>query len=95
MGKVRGSPEWARTLFDGIGGSNMEGAHLGYGIYELGDNALDAFLRMLLSRLMFFRAMVGHPGIDWGGGVTSEIKIHPFSVITLEKDPQLRQQKID
>ena len=94
MTKMRGSKQWGRTLFDGIGGDNVEGAHLGYGIYELGTSALDGFLRMLLSHLTFFRAVVGQSSIDWGGFGTSEIKLQYLTPITLERDPVRREQKL-
>jgi hypothetical protein len=42
------------------------GTKLGIGYMELGQNALDSMLRLLLAHLTFFRHRVDHPGFKFG-----------------------------
>jgi len=82
---------WAPTLFEGLGGSAGEGAHIGVGATRIGKPTLDAFLRMLLAHLQFFRGLVDHPGFNWSeGSGPQQAQIFYLTSITHEKDPTKR-----
>ncbi|MFY0581378.1 DUF6602 domain-containing protein [Cystobacter fuscus] len=94
--KPRGQERWAPALFDGLGGANVEGTHLGLGVHPFGDKTLDGFLRLLLAHLTYFRGLVAQPGFQWSslGGEKHFTLIH-LAAITLEQDPVVRQQKLE
>jgi hypothetical protein len=93
---ARGTVGWAPILaYEGIHGSAAEGAYIGVGSNELGESTLDHFLRLVLMYLTYFREIVAHPGFDWHAGAKGErISVTPLKAVTLETDPQLREQKL-
>lgn len=94
-GKVPGGVGWAPLMLEGFGGEHGEGAHVGTSLIATGQDSLDMFLRFLLGQLIHFRGMVGHPGFQWvKDGAPGQMRIHYLTTITNEKDPVLREQKL-
>jgi hypothetical protein len=87
--------EWAIAFLEGLGGAQGEGTHLGVGVHQLGDASLDAFFRLLLVHLTFFRNFVDHPGFNWSAHLPKGMmKIAYLASVTNETDPTKRQQKL-
>ncbi|MGH9752795.1 MAG: DUF6602 domain-containing protein [Blastocatellia bacterium] len=87
--------DWTISVMDGLGGPEMEGGHIGFGIQHLGYAALDGFFRFLLSHLMLFRGMIDHPGFDWRSlPAEGKTKITYMTSITYEKDPEKRKENL-
>lgn len=90
---------WAMAFMDGLGGPTTEGTHIGFGIQKLGKATLDAFFRLILGHLIYFRGMVDHPGLSWSASSDQgNMAIKYLASITYEKDPEkkieiLRQYK--
>jgi hypothetical protein len=79
-----------------MGGEEAEGAHLAVAVLELGTKSLDAFLRLLLAHLTYFRNIVDHPGLDFGTSDEDNLmKLRYIGSVTNEKDPILRKQKLE
>jgi hypothetical protein len=87
--------DWHPALLEGLGGPSAEGSHIGVCASEMGEDSLDAFLRLLLAQLIFFRPMVAHPGFNW-----MEMQPQPqmllqyIGSVTHETDPQRRATKL-
>jgi len=85
--------DWAMVLMEGFGGPETEGAHIGFGIQELGQATLDAFFRLLLGHLMFFRGMIDHPGFDWSSSLDQgKMVVNYLASVTYEKDPEKKKE---
>ncbi|SRR5713101_4082467 len=94
VAKVKGGGGWAPSIFEALS-PNAEGSHIGIGVQERGLNTLDAFLRFLWAHLAFFRGIVDHAGFDWSGpGSASQMRLLYLTPVTLEKDPQIRERKL-
>ncbi len=94
--KIRGNDGWSPALWEGIGGPGAEGAHIGISVQDLGYDSLDAFLRLLLAHLTFFRKIVPHPGFNWyRTNPQSQSKLRYLTSFTLEQDPERRRQKLE
>jgi hypothetical protein len=94
VAKPRGG-EWGIAFMEGLGGADGEGTHLGIATHQLGDLSLDAFLRLILANLTFFRNVVDHPGVGWGAHLPmGMIKIVYLTSISNDTDPIRRQQKM-
>jgi hypothetical protein len=93
-GKPRGY-EWAPMFMEGFGGPATEGAHLGVCSHELGENSLDAFLRLLLAQLIHFRAMSSHPGFNWANMLPGgQMMVEYVGSITHATDPKIREMNL-
>jgi len=98
-----GGPGWGPMYWDGPGGPEAEGSHIAVGTVKAGEDSLDAFLRLFLPQLIFFRSLVDHPGFAWSGPEMKQMHLTYVGSITLEKDPdkkakilaEYRQQVID
>jgi hypothetical protein len=56
---------------------------------------LDAFFRLLLAYLTFFRSSVDHPGFNWSAHLPKGMmKIAYLASVTNETEPTKRQQKL-
>ena len=93
--KARGVPGWNTMFMEGLGGRAGEGTHVATSAAEFGENALDAFFRLLLPRLMLFRHIVDHPGFGLrdiaAGGQQLLTYVTSF---TSERDPKRREAKL-
>lgn len=89
------SAGWAPMIFHGIGGSHSEGTHIGLSSSHLGYDTLDAFFRILLADLAYFRGGIDHPGFNWRS-MRSEGLAHVQYLTTMchEQDPNARNEKM-
>ena len=78
---------WGTASIDGIGGHDAEGSHFAVGTQLLGDESLDAFLRLLLGHLMRFRHIVDNP---WR---QERLKLRYLLSYTTQTDP-VRRAKV-
>jgi hypothetical protein len=81
-------PKWGMMYFDGLGGQETEGHHIGIGVIESGEESLDAFFRYLLTHLTYFRGIVPHPGFELQN---DKLQVRYIASITHEKDPEKRK----
>lgn len=94
--KIKGVEGWGFSHLEGIGGPAAEGSHIGVAQADFGEYSLDAFLRLLLAHLIFFRDKVHHPGFNWSsfpGGL--RMKTTYLTSFTNEKDPVKAKQNLD
>lgn len=93
--KVRGVAGWSPLLFfDGFGGEQGEGSHLGVAIYPIGEESLDYFLRLVIEGLILFRQVVGSPFPDWTQSSTQgQMGMLYIGPITHEKNPEAARAK--
>ena len=93
--KMPTSPHWSPIVLYGLGGDAAEGVHLALGAQELGDNTLDAFLRMLIAHLASFRNSVDPSGRLWRTpGGKQLVALTYLRSITMERDPVRREEKL-
>ncbi len=93
--QMPGVGTWHPCILDGLGGTMGEGWHLAIGAQALGDDTLDAFLRLLLAHLSFFRGIVDHPGFRWNAMASGgQVHLTYLTSITQEQDPERRKQKL-
>ncbi|MDX2089073.1 MAG: DUF6602 domain-containing protein [Kofleriaceae bacterium] len=94
--KLRNAPTWHPCIFESPGAEHGEGAHLALSASDLGDDTLDAFLRLLLAHLTYFRGIVDHPGFHWAamqsGGLS---RVTYLMSITNETDPERRKARLN
>jgi hypothetical protein len=88
-----GTLGWAPAMLEGFGGAAGEGAHIAVSAAETTDS-LDVFFRFLLSHLIFFRGLVGHPGF-WTKDPQPMMKLTYVMSVTQEQDPTLRAEKLE
>lgn len=90
--KLKGIEGWSPVIWEGEGGVNAEGSHIAISQADYAEFSLDAFLRLLLAHLIFYRDRVDHPGFNWstfpGGG---QQKLTYLTSVTLEKDPTKKE----
>ena len=90
--RLPGGEGWNPMVFMGAGGAASEGAHVGIGIFEMGERSLDGFLRMLLAQLTFFRQIVPHPGFNFQGlAEAGKVRNLYLTALTREEDPEKRE----
>lgn len=93
--KLPNSPHWNPIVLYGLGGEAAEGAHLALGVQNLGDDTLDAFLRLLIGHLASFRNSVDPSGRLWRfPGGKQLVALTYLRSITTERDPILRDEKL-
>ena len=72
LARLAGLTHWGGIFWEGMGGHQGEGTHLGVGVHQLGTAPLDAYLRLVLAQLTLFRSFVDHPGFKWSEGLPPE-----------------------
>lgn len=93
--RPRGMP-WGRYFHETAARSEIsEGMGFALGIEAAKEDALDAFLRDILSRVALFWGVVDHPGFNWSSDEKQQIKLQFLATICTETDPQKRQQLND
>jgi hypothetical protein len=94
--RLQGQTAWYPVILESPGAGHGEGSHLALSAQDLGDDTLDAFLRLLLVHLSFFRGIVDHPGFNWAamksGGLN---RLNYLTTITNETDPERRKARLD
>lgn len=93
--RIKGDDGWAPAFILGPGGAIGEGSHIAIGCQELGRGTLDAFLRILLAHLQFFRGIIDHPGFNWSQIGGSPARLTYLTSITYEKDPAKKREKLE
>lgn len=96
VAQVPGVEGWNFAYLEGVGGPAGEGSHLAISVAEFEEYTLDAFFRLLLPHLMFFRSMVDHPGFDWSSfPVEKKHQVLTYIMFfTVEKDIEIRELKL-
>lgn len=84
---------WGRYIHEGVARRELsEGLGFGLAISEMKRDALDAFLRDMLSRLSTFWAIMDHPGFEWSSEQEAHVrKLMFLCTICHETDPEKRR----
>ena len=94
--RIKNIQGWNFAIWEGLGGPAAEGSHIAVAQAEFGEYSLDAFLRILLAHLIFFRDKVDHPGFNWSDFPSKgQQKLTYLTSITLEKDEKKKKQKLE
>jgi len=83
------SQSWGPAFLEGRS-PGTEGAHIAIGRQDLGELALDGFLRFLLAQLVVFRGIVDHPGFK--PDPEGQIRLSYLTSITFERDPARKSE---
>ncbi len=83
---------WIPVLVESPQISRGEGYHLAVSTGYFGKYSLDAFFRVLLGHLMFFRHRIDHPGFDWPSKPKQRLKY--LKSVTLERGPGARKARL-
>jgi hypothetical protein len=95
--KIRGHDGWGVMYYEGPGGRQAEGSHIGLGTHVLGEKTVDAYFRLVLAHLINFRWLVDHPGFKWSDSLPhgGQVKVTYLTSMTNEVNPRKRKEKLD